>query len=228
MCFSSNPQMSLKSFAIVTLTLVFFQQSYAQRNYEDYNRIGITGGFTLFDIITSDLVTEQGQGFEGGFTTRGAFRNAFDLIYGISFFNSSIGVKGSSPNGAGDTRVIKYQIQAAQLGLLGSYNIVPHHLSLEFGPILNVNGKMKLDSDRFQDYILEGYTTLRAQDIQDINRINFRVAGGLTAGFRSFRVSALYQYGVTNMLGSLNDKKLEKTNFKGNSSTIIFAATLYF
>ena len=133
MRFNPYPQMSLKSFIIVTLLLTFFQQSYAQRNYEDYNRIGITGGFVLFDITTSDLVTEQGQGFEGGFTTRGSFRGAFDLIYGISFFNSGIGIKGSvGPNGAGDTRFIKYQIQAAQIGFLGSLNIVEHHLSLDF------------------------------------------------------------------------------------------------
>ena len=221
--------MSLKNTLIVTLLLLFFQQSVAQRNFDDYNRIGITGGFTLFDITTSDLTTEQGEGFEGGFTTRGAFRGPFDLIFGISFFNSSIGVKGSvGANGAGDTQFINYQIQAAQIGFLGSYNIVKHHLSLEFGPIFNVNGKMKLDTDRYQDYILEGYSTLRAQDIQDINPINFRVAGGLTAGFRSFRVSALYQYGLTNILGKLNDKGFEKTSFKGNSSTIIFSGTLYF
>ncbi len=221
--------MSLKSLVVVTVSLVFFQQSYAQRNFDSYNRIGITGGLTLFDITTSDLVTNQGQGFEAGFTTRGAFRNDFDLIFGLSFFNSSIGVKGGmGPNGVGDTQFINYQIQAVQIGLLGSYNIVKHHLSVEFGPILNVNGKMKLDSDRLQDYILEGYTTLRAQDIQNINPINFRLAGGLTAGLRSFKVSALYQYGVTNMLGRLNKNELEKTNFKGNSSTIIFAGTLYF
>ena len=221
--------MSLKSVLIVTLSLVIFQQSYSQRNYEDYNRIGITGGFTLFDITTSDLTTEQGQGFEGGFTTRGAFRGPFDLIYGISFFNSSIRVKGSvGANGAGDTQFIDYQIQAAQIGFLGSLNIVKHHLSLEFGPIANINGKMKLDTDRYKDYILDGYTTLRAQDIQDINRINFRVAGGLTAGLRSFRVSAMYQYGLTNILDRLNDKELEKTSFKGKSSTLIFSATLYF
>ena len=221
--------MSLKTLLIVTLSLVFFQQANAQRNFDDYNRIGLTAGLTLFDITTSDLVTNQGQGFEAGFTTRGAFRNNFDLIFGLSFFNSSVGVKGGvGPNGAGDTQFINYQIQAAQIGLLGSYNIVKHHLSVEFGPILNVNGKMKLDSDRLQDYILEGYTTLRAQDIQDIGRFNFHLAGGLTTGLRSFKVSALYQYGVLNMLGRLNDNKLEKTNFKGNSSTIIFAATFYF
>lgn len=221
--------MSLKSLLIVTLSLVFFHQSYAQRNFDDYNRIGLTGGLTLFDITTSDLVTKQGQGFTAGFTTRGAFRNDFDLIFGLSFFNSGIGVKGGvGPNGVGDAQFINYQIQGVQIGLLGSYNIVKHHLSVEFGPIFNVNGKMKLDSERVQDYILEGYTTLRAQDIQNINPINFRLAGGLTTGFRSFKVSALYQYGVTNMLGGLNDNGLEKTNFKGNSSTIIFAATVYF
>ena len=221
--------MSLKSTLIVTFFLLFFQQSFAQRNYGDYNRIGITGGFTLFDITTSDLTTEQGQGFEGGFTTRGAFRGPFDLIYGISFFNSSIGVKGSvGANGTGDTQFINYQIQAAQIGFLGSLNIVKQHLSLEFGPILNINGKMKLDTDRYKDYILEGYSTLRAQDIQDINRINFRVAGGLTAGFESFRVGAMYQYGLTNLLGRLNDENFEKTSFKGNSSTLIFSGTFYF
>lgn len=224
-----NPLMSLKGFLIVTLTIVFYQQSFSQRNYEEYNRLGITGGLTLFDITTSDLITEQGQGFEGGFTTRGAFRGSFDLIYGISFFNNSIGVKGGlGPNGVGDSQFIKYQIQAVQIGLLGSLNIVKHHLSLEFGPILNINGKMKLDSERVKDYILEGYTTLRAQDIQDINRINFRIAGGLTTGFQSFRVSGMYQYGLTNMFGRLNDKNLEKSTFKGNSGTIIIAATLYF
>ncbi len=220
-----TPLMSLKSLLFVAFLLLFFQQSYSQRNYDDYNRIGVTGGVTFFDLTTSDLVTEQGTGFMAGFTTRGAFRNNFDLIYGLSFYGSKIGVQGSSGN---DTQFIKYSIQAAQLGFLGSYNIVKHHLSLEFGPILHVNSKMKLDSDAYEDYILEGYTTLRAQDIQEINRVNFRVAGGVTAGIQSFRISAMYQYGVTNMLGKLNGEELENKDFKGNSSTIVVAAVLYF
>lgn len=220
-----NSLMSFKTLLFVTLLLLVFQQSYSQRNYDDYNRIGFTGGVTFFDIMTSDFVTEQGTGFTGGFTTRGAFRNEFDLIYGISFYASKIGVQGGSGT---DSQFLVYSIQAAQLGLLGSYNIVKHHLSLEFGPILNVNSKMKLDSETYEDYILEGYTTLRAQDIQDINRINFRVAGGITAGIESLRVSALYQYGVTNILGRLNDKDFEKKDFKGNTSTIVVSAGFYF
>ena len=217
--------MSLKSIVIVNLLLFVCQQSFSQRNYNDYNRVGITGGVTFFDINTSDLVTEQGTGFAGGFTTRGSFRNNFDLIYGLSFFSSKIGVQGSSE---ARTQSIQYSIQAAQLGFLGSYNIVKHHLSLEFGPILNVNSKMELDSKSFEDYILEGYTTLRAQDIEDISRINFRLAGGVTAGIESLRVSAMYQYGVTNILGKLNDNGLENKDFKGNSSTIVVSAVVYF
>lgn len=220
-----NPLMSIKTLLFVTLLFLVFQQSYSQRNYDDYNRIGLTGGVTFFDIITDDFATEQGTGFTGGFTTRGAFRNNFDLIYGISFYGSTIGVQGSSGT---DTQFINYSIQAAQLGFLGSYNIVKHHLSVEFGPILNVNSKMKLDSETYEDYILEGYTTLRAQDIQDIGRVNFRVAGGVTAGIESLRLSAMYQYGVTNMLGRLNGKDFEKKDFKGNTSTIVASAVFYF
>jgi hypothetical protein len=220
--------MSLRTVLFVTLTVLLFQQANAQRNYEEYNRIGLTGGLTLFDINTDNLITEQGSGFQGGFTSRGSFRNSFDLIYGISFSDSKVGIQGSlTPNG-GDTRFINYSIQAAQIGLLGSYNIVKHHLSLEFGPILNVNSKMKIDSENFNDYILEGYTALRAQDIQDINRINFRAAGGITAGLEVFRLSAMYQYGISNMLGKLDDQNLENKSFEGHSSTFIFAATFYF
>lgn len=217
--------MTLKSALLFIFFSFIFQQNFAQRNYDSYNRLGITGGLTLFDINTSNLITKQGSGVAGGFTTRGSFRNNFDLIYGISFYNSKIGVQGSF---ASDTQFIDYTIQAAQINFFGSYNIIKHHLSLEFGPILNINGKMKLDSDRYENYILEGYNVLRAQDIEDISQINFHVAGGITAGLESFRLSALYQYGVTNMLKNLNENGLENEDFEGHSSTITIAAVVYF
>ena len=87
---------------------------------------------------------------------------------------------------------------------------------------------MKLDKDEYENYILTGYDTLTAKDIQAISRFNFRLAGGLTAGLEHFRISAQYQYGVTNILGGLNGKDLENDNFKGNSSTIIVAGVIYF
>ena len=218
--------MSLKKLIFATLFLFALQQSYSQRNYDGYNFLGIQGGITFFDIITDDLVTQQKEGFTAGFTTRGAFRNNFDLIYGLSFQSASVGVEGRGL--LGNTENIGYTIQGVQLNFLGSYNIVVKHLSLEFGPVFDITSKMKLDDDKYENYTLTGYNSLKAKDIQDISQFNVRLAGGLTAGLEHFRVSAQYQYGVTNILGSLNDKGLENEDFKGNSSTIVLMAVIYF
>lgn len=219
--------MRLQKLLFVTITCLFIQQINAQRNFDEYNRLGIFGGLTLFDINTSDFVTEQGTGFAGGFTTRGSFRSNFDLIYGISFYSTSLGIEGSNLLGT-DTQSIDYTINAAQITFLGSYNIIKHHLSLEFGPVLQINSKMNLDSERQEDYILTGYSTLRAKDIEDISKVNFHVVGGITAGIESFRVFGLYQYGVTNTFNKLNDKDLGKDDFEGHSSTITIGALFYF
>src|SRR5690606_34351619 len=97
--------MSLKSLCLVIFFLFFFQQTFAQRNFDGYNFLGVQGGITFFDIQTDDLVTKQQTGFTAGFTTRGAFRNNFDLIYGVSFQSASIAVEGSFST---DTQNIGY------------------------------------------------------------------------------------------------------------------------
>ncbi len=223
--------MSLRNLTFVTFIFFISLNINAQRNFEEYNLLGIQGGYTLFDITTSDLTTKQTGGLMAGFTTRGSFRNQFDLIYGITFFNNKIEILGSQGGiipGTVDNQFINYTIQAVQINFLGSLNIVKDHLSLEFGPLLNVNGKMKLDSDQFENYIVDGYSTIRASDIENISKVNFRAMCGLTAGLENFRVSAQYQYGVSNMLKNLNDLELEYSEFEGHSGTIVFSGVMYF
>lgn len=223
--------MSLRNLTFVTLAFLFFVHSHAQRNYDSYNRLGLQGGYTLFDITTSDFMTKSGSGLMAGFTTRGSFRNQFDLVYGISFYNSNIQIQGTnlgSTPGNYRREWMNYTIQAAQINFLGSFNIIRHHFSLEFGPVLNVNGKMKLESDQYQGFKVEGSPTFLAEDLENISKVNFRVMGGLTAGLENFRLSAQYQYGVTNMLQNLNDLGKGKDDFEGRSSTIVIAAVLYF
>ncbi len=225
--------MSLKKLLFVTALFIGLQ-AFAQRNFDENNHIGLQGGFSFFNIDTDNFTTEQGTGYMMGFTTRGAFYNNFDLIYGINFIQNEIGILGRDLNNTQQgffEQSIDYTIQSVQLNLLGSYNIVRKHLSLEFGPILNVNGKMKLKQDDFQAFILDGYENLEAQDIENISRVHFHVAGGITAGLENFRVSAQYQYGVTNMFARLNDSESINepgTNFEGNSHSIIAMAIFYF
>jgi hypothetical protein len=225
--------MSLKNLTFVTCVLFFAANSLAQRNYDSYNRLGLHAGLTLFDIETSDFTTRQASGFVGGFTTRGSFYKNFDLIYGINFVSNNIEVLAVSAGGINPQQIeeyLDYSVQGVQINFLGSYNIVRHHLSLEFGPVLNVSGKMKLNNeDTYGQYILDNdEILLRASQIQDITKVNFRVMGGLTAGLENFRLYAQYQYGVTNMLKNLNDTGLIKKDFKGNSNTLIFGAVAYF
>ncbi len=86
-----------------------------------------------------------------------------------------------------------------------SYRIVENHLSLEFGPLVQVNGKLKLHYND-ENNIITG-TTLLAKDIVAISQFNFYPMIGITAGVRRFRLNVSFQYGANNMLGNLNNKK---------------------
>lgn len=226
--------MSLRNLLFVTLTILFFQIATAQRNYQEFNHLGISGGIGFFDIDTDNFVTEQGTGYILAFTTRGMFYNRFDLIYGISFVQNEVGIFGNNPGDPSNSfqsQYVNYTIQAAQITLLASYNIVRNHLSLEAGPILNVNGRLKLDSNNFKDFILEGYETLKAEDIQNVSKVHFFLAGGITAGIENFRLGAQYQYGVTNLFNRLNDiDEIEKPEegYDGHASTVLLTAVIYF
>lgn len=217
--------MSLKTLLVVTVATLFIQQSFAQRNYDEYNRLGLQAGISFTDITTSNFTTEQGSGFIGGFTSRGSFRGIFDLIYGLNFVSAKVGILAQN---SGQDVFVTYTVQGAQINFLGSLNIVKHHLSIEFGPVLNVNGKLRLNSESQENYLLDGFEELKAGDIQDIGPINFHIAGGITAGMEDFRVYGQYQYGVTNMLGGLNDNGLEEDDFEGHMSILTVGAVFYF
>ncbi|MEL6810889.1 MAG: hypothetical protein AAFP76_06095 [Bacteroidota bacterium] len=226
--------MSLKNLVIVTTALLAFQVTTAQRNFDQNNHLGLIGGIGFFDINTDNFNTEKGTGYYLGFTTRGAFYNNFDLIYGVSFLQNQVGIFGRDASGAGNfpEQYVDFTTLAAQINLLGSFNIIHNHLSIEAGPILNVNGKLKVDREEFEDFVLDGYETLTAKDIENVSRVHFHAAAGITAGIENFRVGAMYQYGVTNLLNRLNDKEgIEKPangKFEGNASVLIVTAVLYF
>ncbi len=221
--------MSLKNLIFVTLATFFFHFSFAQHNYDEYNRLGIAGGITIFDVSTSNFTTKKATGIAFGFTTRGSFYNNFDLLYGVGFTNNKLILMGREIGNLSNRHEIEYTIQSAQIHFLGSYNIIQHNLSLELGPVLNINGKMKLKTERYEDFILEGTNTVLAQDVQDISTVNFLIMGGLTVGLENFRLTAHYQYGVTNIFNKLNEKEFnEEIEFEGKSGTVILGAVIYF
>lgn len=183
----------------------------AQYGYRDSNRIGITAGVNQFALNTNNFETKPQTGWNAGLSVRGNFHDNWDMVYAIQFSENNFSV-------ATDKLVfgkedVNYKLPSAQISLQLSYILIENHLSFEFGPLVQVNGKFKVESGK-ENNVISG-TTLLAKDIVDISKFNFYPTVGITAGVKHFRFNVSYQYGISNMLGSLNSKN-PGYNFKGN------------
>ena len=198
----------------ITLTLFFIIISitaFSQYKYRDSNRIGISFGVNQFTLNTDNFQTKPDLGWNAGLSMRGNFYNNWDMVYNIQFSENNFSVATNTLTLAQED--VNYKLASAQVSLQVSYKLVENHLSIEFGPIVQVNGKLNIDNTD-ENNVITG-TTLLAKDIREISNFNFYPTVGITFGVRHFRANLSYQYGVNNMLENLNNKNLG-VNFKGN------------
>ena len=209
----------------IYFTVVFLFVSalaFSQYEYRDSNRIGITFGVNQFTMNTNNFQTKPDLGWNAGLSMRGNFYDDWDMVYSMQFSENNFLVATNKFGFANqDTN---YKLASAQISLLLSYKFIESHLSLEFGPVVQINGKLKIDREN-ENNIISG-TTLLAKDILDISRFNFYPTVGITAGVRHFRANISYQYGINNMLGNLNNKNLG-AKLKGNAGILNGNIILY-
>jgi hypothetical protein len=195
-----------------TLFFVFiYITAFAQYEYRDSNRIGISLGVNQFTLNTNNFQTKPELGWNAGLSMRGNFYNEWDMVYNIQFSENNFSVATNTLTLAKED--VNYKLASAQVSLQVSCRLIENHLSIEFGPIVQVNGKLNMDNTD-ENNIISG-TTLLAKDIRAISNFNFYPTVGITFGVRHFRANVSYQYGVNNMLENLNNKNLG-VNFKGN------------
>lgn len=212
--------MMKKLFCSISLALLSLS-TFAQYQYRDGNRIGITLGVSQTTLTTSNFETKPGIGWNGGLSVRGNYYNNWSMIYGMQFFQNNFEITTLTPTSQRtDT---KYSLSGAQIRLLLSYNVVKDHVSIDFGPVLQINGDMKIDGKE-ENNIVYG-TALKANQILEVSRFNGNVYGGISAGNRRIRAIVFYQYGFTNVLKNLNSQEGLTTlnggrTFKGNLGTI--------
>jgi hypothetical protein len=212
----------MKKIALTTVFILISITAFAQYNYRDSNRIGITFGVNQFTLNTNNFLTKPGSGWNGGLSVRGNFYNDWDMVYALQFSENNFTVATKTFFLANED--VNYKLPSAQISLQLSYKFIENHLSVEFGPLVQVNGKFKIDVEN-ENNVISG-TTLLAKDIVDISKFNFYPTVGITAGVRHFRVNVSYQYGLNNMLENLNTKNLG-INFKGNPGIINGDLILY-
>ena len=212
----------MKKIALTTVFILISIAALSQYNYRDANRIGITFGVNQFTLNTNNFQTNAGSGWNGGLSVRGNFYNDWDMVYALQFSENNFSVATKSFFLANEA--VNYKLPSAQIALQLSYKLIENHLSVEFGPLVQVNGNFKIDSNKENNNI--SGTTLLAKDIVDISKFNFYPTIGITAGVRHLRVNVSYQYGLNNMLENLNTKNLG-VNFKGNPGIINADLILY-
>ena len=204
----------------VKLTMLFvlsYLCAFSQYGNRDGNRIGLSGGISQTSLFTSNFKSEHAMGFAGGISVRGNYYNDWSMIYGMQFFINNFSL--ASVN----NQKIKYSIQGVKVRLLLSYNVVEDHVSIDFGPQLQVNGKMSVNP-MDETKTLKG-TSLNATQILDISPVSGNFYLGCSAGSRTVRALIFYEYGFTNILNKLNkDHTLQASNngdnFKGNLGVI--------
>lgn len=197
---------------LFALVCVFISMNtFSQYKYRDSNRVGISFGVNQFTLNTNNFKTKPELGWNAGLSMRGNFYNNWDLVYAIQFSENNFSVATNSLSSVNED--VNYKLASAQISLQASFKIIESHLSIEFGPIVQVNGKLNIDN-MDENNVISG-TTLLAKDIKEISTFNFYPTIGITFGVRHFRANVSYQYGVNNMLENLNNKNLG-VNFKGN------------
>ena len=208
---------------ILFSVLLFGVMTFAQHNRRDGNRIGIMGGISQTTLATSNFATRPASGWVAGMAVRGNYYNDFSAIFGMQFFENNFTVATTKALSLTPEEV-NFKTMGVQIRLLASYNLIKNHVSLDFGPVLQINDKLKIDS-KSETNLVAGKPLLTANDITDVTKLNGNFYVGISAGNKRIRAVVNYQYGLNNFLNNLNKTeelklKNDNTSFKGHLGII--------
>ena len=205
---------------------MFSTVAMAQRGFRDSNRIGIGAGLTQLNIYTDNFTVTPENGWIGGLSVRGNYYNNWQMSFGMFFSDSNFSIP--TLKGLQQTQT-SFKMSAVQSYIVPSYVAIEDHLNLEFGPVLQINGKLGVDKDDENNLLLD-QPGLIAKDIVDVSKINANFYVGINGGIKNVRARIGYQYGLTNFFGNLknNDNvKLLGEKMKGNIGVISGQITIY-
>ena len=205
---------------LLIICLLITATSFAQYGYRDSNMIGITLGLNQFNVTTSDFKTTPGQGWNVGLSMRGNFYNNWDALYGIQF--SEYNFKVETLNATMHIRETNLKLPCANITFQLSYKFIENHLSVEFGPMVQINVKFAVEKTEENNIINDIADDIPIKSLTDVSNVSFYPVAGLTAGVRNARLNITYQYGVNNIFAKADG------GFSGHASVINGNVIFYF
>lgn len=168
-----------------------------------HNLLGLQVGVNHFKIAATKLPFSPGKSWTVGFTTRSNYRDNFQFIYGLNVFDFQNHFTGRPKAEVSKSlQKVKMSMIGVQANLFGSYKIINNHLSVEGGPVVQVNGPLIPQTNKKLYYV--GDFDFQAQDLKKIAPFNVNLAIGVSGGFEKLKLWAQYQYGLNNFLGPLS------------------------
>ena len=214
--------------------LCFVTKSFSQKgNFRISNGIGIIGGITQFDIDTDNFNTKSSNGFMGGLmATVDIPLRWYNVSFGMQLLENAIEISGRPDLISTQEAFVEYKMFAAQVAMLLHVKVIPNHFTIDFGPMLQYNGRLEFKDKNQEGYYINNYTNLLAQDITNISQFNFNGALGASLGIKNFKLKAQYVYGLTNILKKLEGQDIDTvggdSRFKGNQTMLVLGAVLSF
>jgi hypothetical protein len=215
-CYKLKTPVMKKIFSVLLVAITSI--AFAQYGYRDSNMIGITLGLNQFTLNTSDIEVKPGTGWNIGLSMRGNFYNDWDAIYGLQF--SEYNYKVVTKKGVSSDRDVNYKLPCANVTFQLSYKFIENHLSVEFGPMVQINGNAQIEKTDEANIVKD--TAVTAKDFTTMGNVGVYPVIGITAGVRNVRLNVTYQYGLTNMLGKVDG------DFSGHASVINGNVIFYF
>lgn len=222
----------LKFFLFVSIFTCLTSINAQNRNYggDSYNRLGIQAGVTHGGIDSDNFTTTKNTGIMAGLTTRSNVWNNFLVVYGVNFYSMKTGIMGHELTSS-KMENMDFKTTGVQLNLFAGHKLIDEHLSVEIGPILQINSKWEVE-EKFENYLVEDYI-ITAKDLEEVSRVNLNVAANISAGFPDIKLWVQYQYGVSNFMKNLNEKGLQikdprATNLEGHLGLATAGVVYYF
>ncbi len=197
-----------------------------------YNQLGISGGISQFDIHTNNFITKKGHGFMGSLSTMAHMPHKFyNVSFGMQLSENALDISGRSSINSTEETFIAYKLLTVQLALLGHIKVIPNHVTIDLGPVLQYNSNLEFKNKDQEGYFINNYINLIAEQITKISRFNINGSIGASVGIKRLKLRAQYLYGVTNIFKTLEKENLDTTGgnskFKGHQSTLVLGAIVF-
>lgn len=224
--------MKLQSLVFVMLAVMFTANSYAQRKFppNSYNRLGIQGGITYGNLHSKDFSFIDRYGYTAGLSTRATAGKNIFFIYGVNFHEFRTALETLHPESL-EQEEIDFKATGVQINFFVGHKLIGEHLSFEMGPLIQINSKLSAEEGK-ENYLLQEYDLI-ASDIQEISRMNFSLAAGISGGLPGLKLWLQYQYGLSNLFSKYNYEELrikdpDVSSLKANMRMMTAGLVVYF